>query len=163
MCWEMPFPRGRTLGAGLGRVAFLMPAMAHHKWLVFLEGPRHGASLRSRLGHDADKLRLDYLWKWIVRDEVEECDLLHRARAQHHWEWWMEGGDPPMYRPMSDEARRELLTDWCARQRAHGGTPAEYARRVLDVYKERKAVIRFHPETRAWVEERLRALSSSAP
>ena len=155
----MPFPRGRTPRAILGRAAFLVPAVLHHKWLVFLEGGRHGASLRSRLGHDADKFRPGHLWKWIVRDEVAECDVLHRARAQHHWEWWMMGGDPARCRPMSDEARRELMTDWCARQRAHGGTPTEYTGRVLDVYLERREAIHFHPETRAWVEERLRALS----
>ena|SRR5688500_8808438 len=157
----MPFPRGRTLRAICGRAVFLVTNVAHHKWLVFLEGRRHGASLRSRLGHDGDKLWPDYLWRWIVRDEVEECDLAHRARAQHHWEWWMEGGDPARCRPMSDEARRELLSDWCARNRAHGGAPEEYTRRVFERYLKNRESIHFHPETRAWVEGQLAALSSS--
>ena len=160
---ELAFPRGRSLRAIWARATFLVPAVLRHKWLVFQEGRRHGASLRSRVMHDTDKLRPDYLWKWIVRDEVEECDLLHRTRAPHQWEWWTEGGDPAKCRPMSDEARRELVADWCAKQRRHGGTPEEYTRRVLERYLADQQKIHFHPETRVWVEERLRALSSSAP
>jgi hypothetical protein len=157
-----PFPRGRTAQAIAGRAAFPIPAVLGHKWLVLLEGRRHGASWRSRLLHDADKVRPGYLWRWIVRDEVEYCDRLHRTRAPHHWEWWwgpVGGDDSSACAPMSDGARRELMTDWCARQRARGGTPAEYAPRVLDVYEERRDQLRFHPETRVWVESRLAELA----
>ena len=155
----MPFPRGRTPRAIQGRARFLVSNVVHHKWLVFLEGRRHGASLRSRLGHDGDKLLPEYLWRWIVRDEVEQCDVAHRARARHHWEWWMERGDPATCRPMSDEARRELTTDWCARNRAHGGAPEVYTRRVFERYLKTRETIHLHPETRAWVEEQLEKLS----
>ena len=63
---------------------------------------------------------------------------------------------------MSDEARRELLTDWCARNRERGGRPEEYTRRVWERYLDAKATIHFHPETRAWVEARLTELSGLA-
>ncbi|MGH2354853.1 MAG: DUF5662 family protein [Chloroflexota bacterium] len=55
---------------------------------------------------------------------------------------------------MSDEARRELLTDWRAAQRMRGGR--DYALRVVANYQERRDAIGFHPTTRAWVEEQLK-------
>jgi len=149
----MPFPRGRTPRAVVLRARFLLGYVARHKWYMLLERRRHGASWRSALTHDIDKLWPDYLWLWIVRDRVEHCDRLHRARAPHHWEWWSDGGSPPRYRPMSDAARREMLTDWWAAQRMRGARdlPAWYAG-LSDPERDR---IGLHPSTRAWVAAQL--------
>ncbi|MAG36079.1 MAG: hypothetical protein CL878_07540 [Dehalococcoidia bacterium] len=102
------------------------------------------------------KLWPDYPWLRIVRDEVERADHLHRSRATHHWESWSDAREPSGYRPMSDDARREMLADWLSWHRMRGGR--DHAQRVVATYHARRDVIGFHPSTRAWVELELRAL-----
>jgi hypothetical protein len=156
----MPFPRGRRARAILGRAAFLLGYLIRHKWCMLLEGRRFGVPWRVRLAHDADKFWPHYLWLWIVRDEIERCDALHKRRTPHSWEWWADPREPSGYRPMSDPARRELLADWLAAQRMRGGR--DYARRVVAFYRERRDAFGFHPSTRAWIGAHLETLEDGA-
>jgi hypothetical protein len=133
---------------------FLISYVVRHKWYMLLERRRHGVPWRAALTHDIDKFRPGYLWLWIVRDDVERCDRLHRTRAPHQWEWWTIDGDPARAKPMPDAVRRELLADWWAAHRTQGGhdLPAWY----WGLTDQRRNRIGLHPDTRAWVEEHLK-------
>jgi hypothetical protein len=151
----LPFPRGRHRQAILRRAVYLVSYVLRHKWHMLLEGRRVGAPLRATLTHDVDKFWPDYLWLWIVRDQMEYCNRLHRIRAPHHWEWWTDGGDPPRARPMPDALRRELLADWWAAHRAQGGH--DLSAWYWGLMEEQRNRIGLHPDTRAWVEAQLEA------
>ena len=155
---RLGFSRGRHPRAILGRAAYLPAYVLLHKWWMLLEGQRLGVPWRARLAHDADKFRPHYLWQWIVRDEIEDCDRLHKGRTPHSWQWWADPGQPSRYRPMSDAARREMVADWLAAQRMGGGR--DYARRVVAFYYERRGTVGLHPSTRAWVEAQLAAFAA---
>ena len=151
----MSFPRGRHPPAVLHRAVFLIGYVVRHKWYLLLERRRFNVPWQAVLAHDLDKFRPDYLWLWIVRDEVEQANRLHESRAPHKWEWWSDVHEPSGYRPMPDEVRREMLADWLASQRMQGDRG--YAQRVVATYKAHREAVGLHPYTRAWVEDQLRA------
>ena len=150
----MLFPRGRQPQAILRRAVYLIPVVLRHKWCMLLEAKRCRVPWRTALAHDSDKFRLDYLWLWIVCGEIKQADRLHKHRTPHSWEYWANNDDTQTYRPMSEEARHELLADWRAKQRAQGGR--DYARRAALFYDAHRDSFGFHPSTRAWVEEQLK-------
>jgi hypothetical protein len=144
-----PIPRERSFTGFLKRSRFFFGTVARHKWLVLQERRRTGASWRSLILHDMDKLRPDYLWLWLVRADIEAADRLHRTRAPHMTAWWSSGGAEPTYCPMSEDALRELLADWYAAHRQNGG------RDLRAWYRAHRHEVQVHPETRAWLDGRL--------
>ena len=55
----------------------------------------------------------------------------------------------PVPLPMPDKYRKEMLADWLGAGRAYGNTD------TATWYKERRGKIILHPETRAWIENKL--------
>jgi hypothetical protein len=154
-----PVSRAQSLVGFLDRSRFFFSYVAHHKWLVLRQKRRSGASWRALVLHDVDKLWPDYLWLWLVRAEIERADRLHRERARHMPGFWVDQTGPgttpgttgmgsETYRPMPEDARRELLADWLAAHRQGGG-------RDLAAFFVVRGAARLHPETRDWLASQL--------
>jgi hypothetical protein len=109
----------------------------------FFYGPRH-KPIRDETGYykptSTGDLGFDFAW------------LLHQKRNAHHWQWWIlpedDGGIKIL--PMSDADRREMICDWKGAGKAQGKPD------TLAWYQANNKKMQLHPETRQWVEHRLR-------
>jgi hypothetical protein len=82
---------------------------------------------------------------------------LDLKRNKHHWQYWVLVEDEGGYKVLDipSRYRREMLADWIGAGRALG-----YPRLETWLWYQRNShKMRLHPETRAWVEQRLRSLS----
>lgn len=77
--------------------------------------------------------------------------FLHDKRNRHSWQWWTLPNDKNGIEvfPIPDKYRREMLADWRGAGRAQG-TP-----NTASWYCANSEKMQLHPETRAWIEERL--------
>lgn len=142
--------------------------LLYHKWHVFLECCRLGIPLLGIL-HDLDKFLLDEflpmakLFSQTGSSLAKANDFrldnirlslaknLHYRRSRHHWESWVSfaGNGAIVELPVPDRYRREMLADWRAAGKATRNMSAE------EWYRAYGEKIRLHPDTRAWLEERL--------
>jgi len=91
--------------------------------------------------HDGEDLNFDMAW------------FYHQKRNKHHWQSWViinDTGDVKCF-PIPDRYRREMLGDWWGARRAQG-----QQRSVRDWYLEHKEEMKFHNETRRWIEGQLK-------
>lgn len=151
-------------------VRYLFKTVLRHKWFVFLESWKAGIPLCG-ITHDLSKLlpseffpyarefRRDLRTKTEYYDPLaigsQEFDyawLLHQKRNKHHWQWWVLPKDSEGFKALAMDrtSRLEMLCDWRAASRYHGGKD------VMIWYAENKDKLQLHPETRSWVEEQLR-------
>lgn len=130
-----------------------------HKWYVGVECFRVGLYWRGLI-HDWSKL-LPSEWTPYVdcfygekgeSPEFEKAWLQHQRRADHHWQWWLLLNDDNAGKakalPMSEDARLEMICDWCGASKAqgHGGWPE-----VQKWYERKKEKIFLAHETETWV------------
>jgi hypothetical protein len=142
-----------------------------HKWFVFVACCRLGIPWRG-LWHDWTKF-LPIEWFPYVRffygegrtresvgdysaDSVRDGDFEvawnhHQKRNDHHWQYWVRFGDDGtvICLPMSDKARCEMLADWRGAGRALGQPDTR------TWYLAHRDTMSLHPDTRAWIEQRL--------
>jgi hypothetical protein len=141
-----------------------------HKYYVYSEGRKLGLPRWRLIIHDWSKL-LPSEWfgyaEWKYKQMTEEGGgtnkndrgygrswHLHYLRNPHHWQHFIyvddqKGSCYPVEIP--DKYRREMLADWRATQRIRFGD-----NNVLPYYEMNKEVILLAPETRAWLEEKIR-------
>ncbi|NIP85354.1 MAG: hypothetical protein GTO03_07250, partial [Planctomycetales bacterium] len=90
---------------------------------------------------------------WLI-DKFDSAWLYHQNRNKHHWQYWLlvQDDDPDKILPMPDKYRREMLADWRGAGRAYTGKD-----NTKEWYLERRGKWnkRLHPETKAWVEDRV--------
>ncbi len=135
-----------------------------HKWFVFREGLKLGVPLRQLLIHDWSKCMPSEWTPYVLTfygtdgekicaaDRFEHAWLLHQKRNPHHHQWWLlpqDDGDMKAL-PMPDRYRREMIADWIGAGLAQGKPD------TAAWYEKNKAKMRLHPDTRKWVENRLR-------
>lgn len=135
--------------------------LLRHKLWVLKEGRRLELPWGQLLRHDLSKFRPDEWFPSVrfaygphplspsERVASERALALHHRRNPHHPESWVrhcEGGVEVLAMP--DRYRREMLADWRAVGRAKGGSTRTWYLRCRDD-------LVLHPETRAWIEERL--------
>jgi hypothetical protein len=142
-----------------------------HKYYVFLEGRKLGLPMWRLIIHDWSKL-LPSEWfgyaEWKYKQMTEEGGgtnkndrgfgmswFLHtHKRNPHHWTYWQYTDDQkgvtyPVEMP--ETYRKEMLADWRSTQHIRFGD-----NNVLPYYEMNKEVILLAPETRAWLEEKIR-------
>jgi len=159
-----------------------LKSQLRHKWFVFVEcwklkipwlGIIHDLSkfsLSEWFGYaryfygkypGRDELHGDwrYMYTGLTKEDIErQFDLAwlsHQHRNKHHWQRWLltldsarsDGKLIPL--PMPDKYRREMIADWRGAGRAYGNP------NTAAWYSEHREEIQLHPETRAWIEERL--------
>lgn len=156
-----------------------------HKWYVMIECFKVGLIWRG-LVHDMSKFRsseyfpyVNYFGKDITegrdsagyykptdtRDKAFDFAwLLHQKRNRHHWQWWIlpedEGGVKVL--EMKEPYRTEMLCDWMGAGKAQGKIspkcdPLLETRRWWIANNQK---MRFHPDTRKWIEEKLDIIKS---
>lgn len=157
--------------------------VARHKWYVFLAGLRYGVPLRQLLVHDLSKFRPDE-WgpyaEWfygydggswhVAMKHCEGCRidserrqvafleafLRHLHRNPHHWQHWVLTPDavdrPARAFAMPERYVREMVADWEGAGRAITGRVE-----TATWYATRGPRDKLHPDTRALVEDLLRA------
>jgi len=135
-----------------------------HKWFVLWECLRLGVPIWIALAHDCDKF-IPAQWSAYVAAfgsgsrrnlyadtaALARATMLHYRRSKHHWQAWAfcwDQGDHVSV-PMPDVYRREMLADWRAAERAHGGQD------VRAWYQRNSDKMTLHPETRLWLERQL--------
>ena len=153
-----------------------------HKWFVFVECCKLGIPFLGII-HDLSKF-LPSEWlpyaryfygdypEWatmgawgksyyygLTKEKVEKqfdvAWLHHQHRNKHHWQRWLltldsarsDGKLFPLAMP--DRYRREMLADWNGAGRAYGNP------NTAEWYQENKEQMQLHPDTRAWIEEKL--------
>lgn len=154
----------------IGKHAKYLSYVFSHKWYVFLEACKLGIPWQGLL-HDLSKLTFK---EWIPRaealyqrrpmfdsegffdpgkisNELSLCWLSHQHANPHHWQWWVMLLDSGKYKPlpMTDKYRREMLADWLAVSRS----PQRMD--MIPWYLKHRDRMILHPETRAWIEEKL--------
>jgi hypothetical protein len=135
-----------------------------HKRYVFVECRKLHVPLWIAILHDWDKLLPDVWFPYVrihaVTDEsqrpkryaaFQKAKMIHQHRNKHHWQFWVFIGDCGEIDclPMPDVYRREMLADWRGAAQSLGKPD------LLGWYTECRETMRFHPETRAWLEEQL--------
>ena len=109
-----------------------------HKWFVFRAGLKIGVPLYQLLVHDLSKYtpaELPHYGRQFYGDKSDPVGfniawLHHQNVNAHHWEYWIPRtghsrcvvpfpDDTPL--AMSDNAAREMVTDWFAACRAYEG------------------------------------------
>lgn len=143
--------------------------LLRHKWFVFLECCKKGIIWQGII-HDWSKFLPSEFVPYANHDFDKEKDgagyykptdtgdkafdfawLLHQKKNKHHWQWWVlpddNGGEKILEMPR--KYRLEMVCDWRGAGRAYGTLDA---RRW---YEANKNKMRFHPDTRAWVEKEL--------
>ncbi|HLV34808.1 MAG TPA: DUF5662 family protein [Spirillospora sp.] len=138
--------------------------LLRHKWYVFLECRRLRVPLWIALLHDWDKFLPDVWFAYArlnhppananqdrLRDAFVQAKMIHQHRNKHHWQFWVFITDCGEIKclPIPDVYRRELLADWRGAGKSMGKPD------LLGWYTECRETMRFHPETRAWLEAQL--------
>lgn len=155
--------------------------VARHKWYVFLACLEYGLIWRG-IKHDWHKFlpsewfpyvhffyggngkpvsRRDATGYYKPTDTGDAAFdfawLLHQKRADHHWQWWIlpedDGGVKVL--PMSELARKEMVSDWRGAGRAQGKP------NTWEWYATNKEKMQLHPDTRRWVEGEMSRLEQS--
>lgn len=145
-----------------------------HKWFVFIETCRLGIPWRG-LVHDLSKYSPTEWFPYVetfygkgpsprdasgsydptkVGGEFDTAWLHHQHNNPHHWQWWILKGDEDAQKvlPMPDKYRREMLADWIGAGKAQGKPDTR------GWYEANKEKMILHPETRAWIEQKLNAV-----
>jgi hypothetical protein len=135
-----------------------------HKWHVFWAGIWLGVDPVSLLLHDWDKF-LPGMWRayastFYAPDGTKQYKPgaafergwnAHEKRNKHHWQYWLltwdSGKTTALDMPLRH--RREMLADWIGAGRALG-KPFTW-----EWYAANKDKLHLHPDTRAWIEQRL--------
>lgn len=143
-----------------------------HKWYVFIECAREGLIWRG-IAHDWDKFLpsqfipyIDYYHRG-KRDKASKEAFnaawnRHKKRGKHHWQCWLLPDGTPQEIPYPYNL--EMFCDWVGAGRAKDGPPPKddkYAE-VMSFYlrkkseKDEKKRMKLHPNTRKWVEDKLK-------
>jgi hypothetical protein len=136
-----------------------------HKWFVFLARLQLGVPLWIAIFHDWDKFLpgswLAYAKTFYKPDGTKHYQPSpafaaawnrHEKWNKHHWQYWLliwDRGEEEAL-PMPDVYRREMLADWIGAGKALGKPD------TLAWYTANKDKMRLHPETRTWIEYRLK-------
>lgn len=138
--------------------------LVRHKWYVWLECRKLAVPLWIALLHDWDKLLPDewfpyartlYAPDGTFRPQpnpgFDQAKMTHQHRNKHHWQFWVYIGDCGEITclPIPDVFRREMLADWRGAAKSMGKPD------LLGWYADCRETMRFHPETRAWIEQQL--------
>ena len=136
-----------------------------HKWFVFLACRRLNVSLWRAIKHDWHKFlpsewfpyaktfyKPDGSKQYVESDEFAKSWNLHQKRADHHWQYWLLTWDKGVTQPIEIpiECVLEMLADWYGAGRAITGKWEAHL-----WYQKQKDIIKLHPNTRAYVEEKL--------
>ena len=159
--------------------------IVRHKWFVLVECWKRGLYWRG-LVHDLSKLRpsewfpyaqyfygdntgegLEAIGRFgcceaapygfYAKDRFNFAWLHHQNRNKHHWQYWVRIDDNQSYRgpmPMPAKYRAEMLCDWIGAGRAITGK-----RDVAGWYRKNKDKMLLHPETQAWVADKIAEIS----
>lgn len=137
--------------------------VVRHKWFVFLEAVKLGIPWLGVI-HDISRFHPSEWFAYAAHQplgsnrtpEVVNAFVYgwndHQHRNKHHWEYWVHFdyyNHTMRSLPMPDRYRRELLADWRGASRSSGQPD------IVGWYLENRAVMLFHPETRAWLEAQL--------
>lgn len=102
-------------------------------------------------------------WGVTLGDKFRVAWLKHIHRNPHHWQYWIlhEDDGGTLHLPMPDEYRREMLCDWIGAGRALGkrSPPSDPMRETRLWYQANREKILLRPDTRAWIEDQLRAIA----
>jgi hypothetical protein len=144
----------------LNNLRYLM----RHKYYVLIECLKLGVPLWIAIWHDWDKFLPD-VWFPYTRihapaDEAErpqraaaftQARMIHQHRNKHHWQFWVFIGDCGEIEclPIPDVYRREMLADW------RGAARSMDKPDLLGWYSGCRDTMRFHPDTRVWIEAQL--------
>jgi hypothetical protein len=137
--------------------------LLRHKWFVFIECIRLQVPLWIAILHDLDKFLPDV---WLPyarihapdarnRDQLNaafaQAKMIHQHRCKHHWQFWVYINDCGTFDclPIPDVFRRELLADWRGAAKSMGKPD------LVGWYASCRETMRFHPETRTWIEQQL--------
>lgn len=133
-----------------------------HKRHVFVECLKLGVPLA--IFHDWTKLLPDewfpYARCFYAPDGTKhykpdaaftKARLLHHHRNRHHWQFWLviEDCGETECLAMPDIFRCEMMADWKGAAKSSGKTD------LLGWYTTCRETMRFHPDTRHWIDEQL--------
>lgn len=146
--------------------------LLRHKWFVFLEGRKIGASLWILIIHDWSKFlpsefipyALSFGGKWNYNDRPEyvvhafdKAWLYHQRRNRHHYQFWylIQDDDSPILIEMPHKYVLEMVADWRGAGRAYGKTSRGDDPNTKNWYLQRRDKILLHENTRKEVERLL--------
>lgn len=130
-----------------------------HKWFMMIECCKEGIPKRGLL-HDMSKFHKDEFVPYAryfegdserYKNDFKSACLCHEERNPHHWEYWVISGEEgeEWALQMDSISRLEMVCDWRGASKSYkGDTACEY-------YLRKRNKIILHPETRAWIEDKL--------
>ena len=139
--------------------------LIRHKWFTLLECYKLNI-LWLGLIHDWSKFRPSewhpYVqsfcgpWEysnrpqWLV-DAFDAAWLYHQRRNKHHWQYWIlvQDEDENKILEMPAKYAKEMLADWRGAGRAYDNPD------TVSWYQAHKDKMQLHPDTRAWIEQKL--------
>ena len=91
--------------------------------------------------------------KDFATPDYELAWLKHQHRNPHHWQYWMltQDDDVPLNLEMPLRYRKEMLADWRGAGRAITGSDD-----TVTWYEQHKSKMMLAPETKKWIDERMK-------
>ena len=141
-----------------------------HKYYVLIECFKRGIYWQG-IKHDLSKFYpsefipyAPYFYGRYLKGDIKEykpADLngdigyawfLHQKRNKHHWHYWIlpQGQGKMKALDMPMKYRKEMLCDWIGASKAQGNDLKVW-------YRKYKDKIQLHPETRKWVEAKIKS------